>query len=131
MTYDPNVNHVDITIRQGTTHRETLELLLNDGSPIDLSGCELYMQIRRNFKSTDVVLDLREENLISAPDPMNGKIFINIPYTITAELPHRSEHYYDLKIKFGDGTVETLLAGKVFVIPRVTVVPETVVPVEV
>lgn len=112
----------NLTIPQGSTFRYKFKVnRLEAGAedPVDLSGCEVKMQIRPTQRSDRLFLDLYEEGYISIDDPVNGSILIDIPASVTRDLSF-SKAVYDIQIDFPDGYIMRLIEGSVFLSPEVT-----------
>lgn len=110
----------DIDIYQGATLSFDFTMENEDGAPVDLSLATVYMQIRQNHRSNELMLDLKVGGYIWIDDPMNGKVKINIPGSITSDLYIRTTGVYDIVLEFTDGNRIKPLAGLVVFHPEVT-----------
>lgn len=75
-------------------------LYLRDGcseTPTDLTGCTVKMQVRETPASSTVILEISTANGYAVIDPLNGKISITVPSSVTATLPP-GLYVYDLDL---------------------------------
>jgi hypothetical protein len=92
--------------------------LLNNGIPINLIDCDVYIHFRssRN-KSSPVVLELTTDNeSIVVLEYVRG--LITIPEQLIEIPPDKYD--YELQINFPDGTSKTFLKGVFNVLPETT-----------
>ena len=89
--------------------------LLENGSPIDLTDCSVYVQFRSifNLASPVVFQFLSDEGNIGVTIPALG--IISIPAQII-DVP-AGEYDYDLQVMFPDGVVKTYLKGRFKILP--------------
>lgn len=108
---------LDIEIEQGATFE--LVFIYQDelGNPIDLTGMTARMQLRRQYKSTEVLIGLTTENGRIIIDPFAGKITLRIAATDTADLT--GSGVYDLEIVEGS-VVTRILEGSFTICAEVT-----------
>ncbi len=106
----------DLTIFQGASFYFVFRLaqVESDGSetPVDLSNCEARMQIRPNYRSDKIILDVGATGCITVTDPAKGEVTIDIPASITNDLDF-STAVYDTNIIFEDGRTMRLAEGRV------------------
>jgi hypothetical protein len=109
----------DILIEQGATFMLDLTWKDTEGTPIDISGCFVRMQIRKTYNS-DAVFSLTN-------DSDGGIETGGVAGTITAEISAEDTRdidirrgYYDLEIEFPSGIVTRLIQGGVDVSREVT-----------
>lgn len=110
---------VNIVIEQGSTWLAELTYTDAEGEPIDLTGAEACMQLRRAAYSEDVVIELDTDNNRIVIEPLAGKLTL----TLTADETATIETYngvYDLELKYAGGMVEKLLRGNFTLVPEVT-----------
>lgn len=81
----------------------TLDL---DGSPIDLSGCTVRMQIRPDYGSNTLSLSLTEGDGITVTGTDHNNIEVIKKITLTA-----GTYVYDLEVESSDGSVKTYVRG--------------------
>lgn len=76
-----------LCIEKGSTYRKTFQWLAEDEvTPIDLTGYSARMQIRSSYESTDYILELTTENGGISITPLDGKINLYIPESITSKI---------------------------------------------
>lgn len=115
---------LDLEIVQGATFRQDLFWYsrpdeTSEFSYMDLSGCQLAMQIRPSHKSNTVILDMAQDNYIQLNEPQSGKISLYIPSDITSDLDF-SHAVYDIEVTFTNGDVVRFVEGSVTLSPQVT-----------
>lgn len=108
---------LDIEIEQGATFELVFIYQDEASNPIDLTGMTGRMQLRRQFKSEEVIISLTTENGRITFDPYAGKITLTIAATDTA--PLTGSGVYDLELIDG-ATVNRLLEGSFNVCAEVT-----------
>lgn len=102
------------TIRGNTFEQMPFELLQNN-VPIDLTGAEIKMQLRKECNGV-VYLELDQDNGITITDAVNGRFQIDEQIINIAA----GNYKYDIRITFGDGTVKTWIKGDFLVICNIT-----------
>lgn len=119
-----------LTIEQGATFQLALQLstgglVADGGTPINLTGYEVRMHVRKRTTSVDTLLDLSSD-VLSDPDQhititnaVQGQIEIVIPAAETAAIDWTAG-VYDLEIESTGGFVRRLLQGAVKVSKEVT-----------
>lgn len=106
----------DIELKQGTTQRLAFKAT-SGGVPMDFTGCNFRMQIRRNARDANVLLELADDN---------GKITVAGDTFTLIFLPADTvgavwtSGVYDLEITFANGDVMRVLEGKVSLSLEVT-----------
>jgi hypothetical protein len=122
----------DIVIDRGATFLLDMALQASDGSPVNLTGTSLWMEVRRLPGAPQV--NLRAS---TSPDPGEGSITydgpaglisIQISHALTLALPDNFTGVYDILVEYpginpGEEVYERILQGRVNVSPRVTVIP--------
>lgn len=119
-----------LVIEQGATFQLALQLstgglVADGGTPIDLTGYEVRMHVRKRTTSTETLLDLSTDVVddpgqhITVTSAVDGQIQIVIPATETAAIAWTAG-VYDLEIESGAGFVRRLLQGSVKVSKEVT-----------
>jgi hypothetical protein len=106
----------DILIEQGATFNLTIRWKDKDGDPIDLTGFDARMQIRKSFASDEIV-SLTSDDGITLGGAL-GTIEINIDADTTEELDIR-RGVFDLEL-INAGVVNRLIQGSVNITPEVT-----------
>ncbi|MFT0547505.1 hypothetical protein ACMHYO_14380 [Allopusillimonas ginsengisoli] len=109
-----------LEIKQGDTFH--LEILWNDseGVPVDMTGCEARMQLRRT-PGAPIALDMSTQN---------GRITLGLG-SITLDVSAQDMQgvtapsgVFDLQIEYPDDRVKTILGGKFLLIPGVSYVSD-------
>jgi hypothetical protein len=116
----------NFSIEQGSSFELTITYTDNNGNPIDLTGWCGRITISRDdniidiFLTTNINLSLYKFNT----DPLNGKLFLQIPATTTNEYSYNIGKYdleleSDEDIYFGGGKdIRRLLYGDITIIKR-------------
>ena len=107
----------NIICEQGATFQRNL-LWQSNGVPNDLTGYTARMQVRTDYASTTIVVELTTENSRISLGGTAGTIALTIPATITAALTP-AVYVYDLELIIGS-IVYRLVQGKFSVNPEVT-----------
>ena len=106
----------DLEITQGTRYYVRLEAVNDDGTPIDLNSYALSGQVRHQFGSSGILLNLP---LTAVPDfEESGYFDLIIPAGTAADLPV-VKAVYDIEIVSGNNTTQ-LIYGYFNVYPEVT-----------
>ena len=102
-----------ITIEQGATFSRSCVYKDSGGTPIDISGCTLRMDIREYAQDPTALIQLTIGNgRITITDAVNGAFSLDILAVDTAAL-HFENGVYDLEIEFPSGEVRRLIEGPV------------------
>ncbi len=116
-----------ITVEQGATYSQTFIWKI-DKNPVDLSGWEARMQVRKqpqrqgkafDFRDNDLLLSLTSEDEDITLDGVTGKITIDITPETTKSLK-AGVYNYDLEMVSSSTEVVRLLKGTFVVDPEVT-----------
>ncbi|MEX3933249.1 hypothetical protein AB4Y32_15850 [Paraburkholderia phymatum] len=122
-------------INQGDSWVQQLILQNDDGSLMNLTGCQVHMQVRAFVGSPVVLLDL---STASGSITLNGaaaQINWNVPGTQTATFQPQPGvtplsqmnpgtapwGYYDLRIQFPSGEIVTYLSGQILLQLGITI----------
>lgn len=89
-------------IKQTNTFKERTITVIVDGSPLDLTGATVCMQVRER-STTQVVFEFP----ITITDAPNGVLTI-APFNVVM---HPKTYEYDLRITLSDGTILTYIQG--------------------
>ena len=108
---------LDIQIEQGATFELVFIYQDEAGNPIDLTGMTARMQLRRQFKSEQVIIGLTTENGRIIIDSLLGKITLRIAVVDTELLT--GSGVYDLEL-INATTVTRLLEGSFNICAEVT-----------
>lgn len=103
---------VDLSLYRGDTARYSFVLWQDSGKtlPVDLTGSTPTAQIRDRPDSNRILLELACE--ISLPNT----VLVVVPGNST--LPPRGA--WDLQLTWGNGDIQTVVAGQVYVVADVT-----------
>lgn len=114
---------VVLTIYQGQTYNDSVELLDDAGEPVDLTGRSARMQVRE-YRGGPLVMELGTAD--GTIEMAAGVIQFNIPADVTAAIPIAYDYgmwVYSLEL-VTPGTpdvVETPIFGAVVFYPEITV----------
>lgn len=102
-----------LVIEQGATFSRQLVIEQPAGTPVDLTGCEVRMQIRRSLRSTTPYVSLVSgaaagETGIHVDSAVDGQFTITITSDDTASYTWKSG-VYDLEVEFAGGVVKRYL----------------------
>ena len=106
-----------LTIKRGDTWAQRFEWVDN-GTPVDLTGCTANMQLRINTES-EVVLDLSSTTGGLTIDEANGYIYLRVEAAQTSQL-FPITYVADIQVTFPDGTVQSTSNFSLVVTPDVT-----------
>jgi hypothetical protein len=107
--------YTDLTIDQGTDFETSLDLIADDGTPIDITGYQFYSQIKKSYYSSNVAANL----VVIVTDAINGNTLISIDAANSANIfPGR--YVYDVKMIDSTNTVSRVVEGIVTITPQVT-----------
>lgn len=113
----------NIEIKQGTTFNlslkwETEATPENPSTPVNIDGCKIYMQFRKQHSSPVVEMEAStEDGRITVAD---GTINIKVPASVTEDLKAQ-KGVYDLEVHYPDsGDVYRILEGAWTLSPEVT-----------
>ena len=109
----------DFTIEQGATTTKPFVWKSGDGVPVDISGYDVRMQVRRSVSSSDVLLAADTGNGRFQVDGPNGKFTLVLSAADTSAITWTTG-VYDIELEDGDGVVTRLLMGTVTVSKGVT-----------
>lgn len=112
----------ELTVDQGTTWNVKLTYKQSTGTPFDLSGYNVRMDIRyAQTKEADALHQLgggHNTHIYIADDPTTGVIQIDVPFSTTKTwLP--GKYYYDVEL-YNNNTVDRVIYGALTVTPEVT-----------
>lgn len=107
------------TIDQGTDLRVPFVLKNADGTLVNLMGCAVRMQLRKNFYADEAVDTLSTENGRITMSPSEGRFELVFPNSVTAGYPVQTL-VYDIELVSSGGEVRRIVEGKASVTPEVT-----------
>lgn len=107
---------LDLLVRQGATLGPfVVELSNPDLSPVNLTGCTIRGQVRKN--ATDIGTPVAQFNVVMV-DVLNGKFSFEIPNTVTETIPAgefqkdaASQYKWDMELEDSQGRVLPLYYG--------------------
>ena len=109
----------DFTIYQGSDFNDTITFMQEEGgSPANLTGLALRMQIRRTKNSVNSMIDLTTENGGLISGGILGTIGIYIPAIDTAEFTN--DGVYDIEVIHSLTSTERWLEGNITLSKEVT-----------
>lgn len=96
-----NPNSVSLVISQSTTFDKTMTWI-DGGKPVDLSDCEIALQVRQRGDNGKVLLTASTLNgMIQVVDATKGTFMFEIPASVTEVLSFTNA-LYDISVKRGD-----------------------------
>jgi len=109
----------DFIIRRGQDVSETFILRDSAGDPINLTGWDVYSQIRdEQHSGSDLIADFT----VTIPDPTDGTIILSLTDTETRAITNEAG-YYDI-LYVNDSAVDTYyIKGKITFTDGITVKP--------
>lgn len=108
----------EFTVDQGATINTLITWLDQDGEPIDLTTFTARMQVRPDYDSDSILLDLTTENGMITLGGLSGTITLNVPATDMEAIAY-GQYVYDLEMVNGS-EVTRLLMGTFNIRPEVT-----------
>lgn len=110
---------LDLAVQKGDRIVQVV-LVTTNGVTVPLpSGTSAKMQIRRNHESVIILGELTPDNERILVEPDSAKVTITMPSAFTSSFEFERA-VYDLKLIYPDNEEETIVAGKIYVLPSVT-----------
>lgn len=109
----------NFSIEQGATTIKPFVWKSSDNSPVDLSGYEARMQVRRSASSPDVLLEASTSNNRIQLDAAAGRFTLVLSADVTAAIEW-SRGRYDIELRSPDGDVTRIVQGEITVSKEVT-----------
>jgi hypothetical protein len=107
--------YTDLSIDAGTDFETTLDLIADDGTPINITGYTFRSQIRKSYYSANVTANIT----VTITDATNGNTTLSIDAANTANIfPGR--YVYDVNMIDASSTVSRIVEGIVTITPGVT-----------
>lgn len=106
-------------IDQGTDLRVPFVLKNADGTLVDLTGCAVRMQLRKNFYADEAVDTLTTDDGRITMTPADGRFELIFTNAVTAGYPVQTL-VYDIELVSSGGEVRRIVEGKASVTPEVT-----------
>lgn len=107
--------YAELTIDQGTTFETTLDLVGDDGAPVNVAGYTFSGQIRKSYYSSTPTANLT----ISVTNSANGNVKISLNSAVTSNIS-AGRYLYDIKMVDTSGTTTRIVEGVVTITPQVT-----------
>lgn len=104
-------------IARGDDVSWTFSFEQSDGSAEDVTGWTLTLTIKTSHDDADADAAV-QKSFQNTTDPTGGEIEASLTATETAAL-EAERYHYDFQVEYADGTVETLLIGRLPVIEPV------------
>jgi len=108
--------YAELTIDQGTTFEEVIDLTNDDETPINLANTSFSSQIRKSYYSTNPTANVVVEIISPAA---NGQVRLSIDAANTANIK-AGRYLYDLKMVNSSNVTIRVVEGIVTVTPQVT-----------
>ena len=109
------MQYVELTVDQGSTFENSLDLLNDDGTPYNLTGCSLSSQIRKSYYSSNATANLT----ISIVSAVNGNANITLNSATTTNIT-AGRYLYDVKLTDANNNVTRIVEGILTITPQVT-----------
>ena len=107
-------------IEAGATFTRTITYADSEGTPIDLSGATVRMQIRDNYSSQSPSISLSSATSgITLSLSTVGQFTITMTASQTENLGIQ-QGVYDVEVEYTSGVVERILEGRVKILKQVT-----------
>lgn len=106
-------------IEQGTDLRVPFVLKGSDGNAMDLTGCQVRMQLRKSFYAEEAVDTLTSDDGRIVITPAEGRFELIFPNAVTETFPVQAL-LYDIELVSAGGEVRRIVEGKATVSPEVT-----------
>ena len=103
---------LDITIDQGSTFNLVFDVLDDNSDPLDLSGCTVAGQMRKNY-TTNV------STTFSTSIANTNEVTLSLTATQTANIT-ADIYFYDVELNDGASVITRIIQGRVTVTPEVT-----------
>jgi hypothetical protein len=110
---------INITIDKGSHFAFSFIWKDEDGNTIDLTGYTAAMQARKNYKSTDLILDLTTENGGIEIDEDADTVTVIVPDTMSSTIAEFGA-LYDLELISPEGLVTRVIEGRIKFRPEIT-----------
>lgn len=107
--------YTDLTADQGSTFDTTLDLVQDDGSPLDVTGYQFSGQVRKSYYSSNATANLT----ITATNAAQGNLIVSMSAATTANIP-AGRYLYDIKMTDVSLTVTRIVEGIITISPQVT-----------
>ena len=107
--------YAELSIDQGSTFLSTVDLVADDGTPINLTGYTLASQIRKSYYSLNPTANLT----ITVLNAAAGNVTISLDAANTSNI-RAGRYLYDIKMQSNIGVVTRIVEGIVTIYPQIT-----------
>jgi hypothetical protein len=107
--------YTDLYIDQGADFETTLDLIADDGTPINIVGYVFSSQIRKSYYSSNATANLK----VVITDAANGNTLITLDAANTSNI-WPGKYVYDVKMKDSADTITRVVEGIITITPGVT-----------
>jgi len=108
--------YAELTIDQGATFEETIDLENDDGTPVNLANTSFNAQIRKSYYSTNITANI----VVTIISPnTNGQVQLSLSAANTANIK-AGRYLYDLKMINSANVVTRVVEGIATVTPQIT-----------
>lgn len=115
---EDGVPQYNLRIARGDTFLRTLSFVDESGTVIDITGWTIFFTVKDVDTEADGTSEISEE-ITSHTSPTEGLTQILIAAATMAALAP-GDYFYDIQIKKADGTIFTILIGKLIVDADIT-----------
>jgi hypothetical protein len=107
--------YTDLALDQGSDFQSTLDLVGNDGSPINVAGYRFASQIRKSYYSVNATANI----IVTVVNSANGNTVLSLDAANTANItPGR--YLYDIIMQDTSNVTSRIVEGIITVNPGVT-----------
>lgn len=107
--------YAELTIDQGATYENNLDLVADDGTAINVAGYVFSGQIRKSYYSTKPTANFT----ITIVNSNTGNVNISLSAATTANIK-AGRYVYDVKMKDVGNNVTRIVEGIITITPQVT-----------
>jgi hypothetical protein len=107
--------YTDLYIDQGADFETTLDLIADDGTPINIVGYAFSSQIRKSYYSSNATANLK----VVITDAANGNTLITLDAANTSNI-WPGKYVYDVRMKDSANTITRVVEGIITITPGVT-----------
>ena len=107
--------YTELYVDQGTDFDSSIDLVADDGTPINVASYVFTSQIRKSYYSTNPTANIS----ITILDAANGNVKMSMNATTTANIA-AGRYLYDVKMIDSSNTTTRLVEGIITVNPQVT-----------
>lgn len=110
MSSETQIQKYNLVGVRGDSWSRTINFKNQAGSPIDITGWEIFFTVKTALSDTDTNAVL-QKNITSHTDPLNGLSAISFTAAETNNVS--GKYHYDIQVKKSDGTIKTYLYGEI------------------